>query len=281
MFGPIPGSVLSGDAPGAATRPAVGATRRCASRRWPPRRRSSPAERLQARQQQGLLFRGGLARASTAAWAASMRAARLGCRTCSKLRWPGAWARATRAGGTIFAAVVPDAVGSVTLEFDAGGRDPARSITSRAVNNVVVFKIPPHTAHQQSPTATVGSTATRYPRPRLLLKRRAMHTQMADEADHTSAGSRPDRRLASLLAVFRWPLDAADRSPGALKGAAATHTDRADRPIRWPRSARREDLPLSGQRPRDPASTQRQGGEHPFRWRPAGRKQKARLCGPF
>ena len=56
--------------------------------------------------------------------------------------------RATRAGGTIFAAVVPDVVGSVTLEFDAGGGDPARSITSRAVNNVVVFKHPP--AHRPS-----------------------------------------------------------------------------------------------------------------------------------
>jgi hypothetical protein len=56
-----------------------------------------------------------------------------------------------RAGGTIFAAIVPDSVASATLEFKAGHGYPARSVTSRAVNNVVVFKIPPHTYHQAFP----------------------------------------------------------------------------------------------------------------------------------
>jgi hypothetical protein len=56
-----------------------------------------------------------------------------------------------RAGGTIYAAVVPDWVTSATLEFKAGGGDPARAVTSRAVNNVVVFKIPPRTYHQAFP----------------------------------------------------------------------------------------------------------------------------------
>jgi hypothetical protein len=55
------------------------------------------------------------------------------------------------AGGTIYAAIVPDSVSSATLSFKAGGGDPARSVTSRAVNNVVVFKIPPRTYHQAFP----------------------------------------------------------------------------------------------------------------------------------
>jgi hypothetical protein len=48
--------------------------------------------------------------------------------------------------------VVPDVVAGVTIEFDAAGGNPTRSITSRTVNNVVVFKIPSHTAHQQFPS---------------------------------------------------------------------------------------------------------------------------------
>ncbi len=60
-----------------------------------------------------------------------------------------------RAGGTIYAAIVPDAIASATLEFKAGGGYPARSVTSQAVNNVVVFKIPPRTYHQAFPSRFV------------------------------------------------------------------------------------------------------------------------------
>jgi hypothetical protein len=47
----------------------------------------------------------------------------------------------------------------VTLEFSAGHGDPARSISSRAVNDVVVFKIPPRTAHQQFPSRVIVRAA--------------------------------------------------------------------------------------------------------------------------
>ena len=60
-----------------------------------------------------------------------------------------------RAGGTIYAAIVPDAIASATLEFKAGGGYPARSVTSQAVDNVVVFKIPPRTYHQAFPSRVV------------------------------------------------------------------------------------------------------------------------------
>ena len=60
-----------------------------------------------------------------------------------------------RAGGQIFAAVVPDGVASVTLKFSASHKDPARTLTARAVNNVVVFKIPPHTAHADFPSEII------------------------------------------------------------------------------------------------------------------------------
>jgi hypothetical protein len=50
----------------------------------------------------------------------------------------------------------------VTLEFSAGQGNPARSISSRAVNNVVAFKIPPHTAHPQFPTHVVEHAADRH-----------------------------------------------------------------------------------------------------------------------
>lgn len=108
------------------------------------------AERLQARQQQGLCFA-----AVSLGFHGRLGGVDEGCTPgVPNVRNPlaGGIGEGDRAGGTIFAAVVPDVVGSVTLEFDAGGGNPARSITSRAVNNVVVFKIPPHTAHQQSPS---------------------------------------------------------------------------------------------------------------------------------
>jgi hypothetical protein len=64
-----------------------------------------------------------------------------------------------RAGGTILAAIVPDGVASVTLRFAAGTGDPARAITSKAINNVVAFKIPPHTAHHGFPTEVIRRAA--------------------------------------------------------------------------------------------------------------------------
>jgi hypothetical protein len=64
-----------------------------------------------------------------------------------------------RAGGQIFAAIVPDIVATVTLQFTASSKDPARTLTSRAINNVVVFKIPPRTAHADFPTTITRRTA--------------------------------------------------------------------------------------------------------------------------
>lgn len=64
-----------------------------------------------------------------------------------------------RAGGQIFAAIVPDSVATVTLKFSASGRDPARTLTARAINNVVVFKIPPRTAHPDFPSAIIRRSA--------------------------------------------------------------------------------------------------------------------------
>lgn len=63
------------------------------------------------------------------------------------------------AGGQIFAAIVPDTVATATLKFSAGGKDPARTLTARAINNVVVFKIPPNTAHPDFPSATTTRAA--------------------------------------------------------------------------------------------------------------------------
>ena len=60
-----------------------------------------------------------------------------------------------RAGGTIYAAIVPDTIAGATLEFKAGAGYPARSVASQAVNNVVVFKIPPRTYHQAFPSRFV------------------------------------------------------------------------------------------------------------------------------
>lgn len=48
---------------------------------------------------------------------------------------------------------------TVTLEFSAAHGDPARTIGSRAVNNVVVFKIPPRTADQQFPSRVIVRAA--------------------------------------------------------------------------------------------------------------------------
>lgn len=64
-----------------------------------------------------------------------------------------------RAGGQIFAAIVPDSVASVTMKFSASAKDPARTLTARAINNVVVFKIPPHTAHADLPSAIIRRSA--------------------------------------------------------------------------------------------------------------------------
>jgi hypothetical protein len=64
-----------------------------------------------------------------------------------------------RAGGQIFAAIVPDSVATVTLYFSASSKDPARTLTSRAINNVVVFKIPPQTAHADFPTTITRRAA--------------------------------------------------------------------------------------------------------------------------
>jgi hypothetical protein len=58
-------------------------------------------------------------------------------------------------GGVLIAGPVPDGVSSVTLRYSAVRGDPARTITSRAVNNAVVFEVPPHTAHQDTPTELV------------------------------------------------------------------------------------------------------------------------------
>jgi hypothetical protein len=60
-----------------------------------------------------------------------------------------------RAGGVIEAAIEPDRVASVTLAYSAGDGDPARQISSQTVNNVVVFKIPPNTAHKDFPTSVI------------------------------------------------------------------------------------------------------------------------------
>ncbi len=57
-----------------------------------------------------------------------------------------------RHGGALIAGIVPDGVTFATIHYPAGGGDPARTLTSRAVNNVVVFEVPPHTYHQDFPT---------------------------------------------------------------------------------------------------------------------------------
>ena len=64
-----------------------------------------------------------------------------------------------RAGGQIFGAVVPDGVAAVTLKFSASRTDPARTLTAQAINNVVVFKIPPHTAHADFPSEIIRRAA--------------------------------------------------------------------------------------------------------------------------
>jgi hypothetical protein len=60
-----------------------------------------------------------------------------------------------RAGGTILAYIVPDKVATVTLQYDPAAGVPAATIRSRAVNNVVVFKIPKRVPHQQFPSHVV------------------------------------------------------------------------------------------------------------------------------
>jgi hypothetical protein len=107
-------------------------------------------ERLQARQQEGLCFA-----AVSLGFHGPVGGVDEGCSPgVPSVHTPlaGGIGEGDRAGGTIFAAVVPDVVATVTLEFSAGRGGPARTISSHAVNNVIVFKIPPHTAHQLSPT---------------------------------------------------------------------------------------------------------------------------------
>ena len=263
VFGPIPGRcyremrmALQRDlrsAPAALRKPTLSA-----------QAQEFAVQRLQARQQEGLCFA-----AVSLGFHGRLGGVDEGCTPgVPKARTPlaGGIGEGDRAGGTIFASVVPDAVGSVTLDFFAGGRNPARSITSRAVNNVVVFKIPPHTAHQQFPSRVI--VRDRHGHPISMSKTAAQatssaHPDTAKEANNTSVGSRPDRRLVSLLAILRRPPAAADQSRGALRAAAATHTA--------PRYVRYVGRGLLGGRIflypvsdiRDPANTHRQGGEDP------------------
>lgn len=222
------------------------------------------AERLQARQQQGLCFA-----AVSLGFHGRLGGVDEGCTPgVPNVRTPleGGIGEGDRAGGTIFAAVVPDVVGSVTLEFDAAGGNPARSIASRAVNNLVVFKIPPHTAHRPFPSRVIVRDRHGHPIPTATTAAQATSNAQPETgkaANRTHAGYGPDGRLVSLLAVFRRAPDAADQSPGALRVAAATHTD--------PRYVRDVGRGLLGGRIflypvsdiRDPANTQRQRGEDP------------------
>jgi hypothetical protein len=57
-----------------------------------------------------------------------------------------------RGGGTIMSGIAADDVVAVTVHYDAGRQDPARTITSQVVNNVYVLRIPPHTAHRSFPS---------------------------------------------------------------------------------------------------------------------------------
>lgn len=64
-----------------------------------------------------------------------------------------------RAHGRIMSGVVSDQVASVTFEFAAGAGDPARRITVRPVNNVIVIKVPPRTYHIGYPPTAILRTA--------------------------------------------------------------------------------------------------------------------------
>jgi hypothetical protein len=114
-------------------------------------------QRLQAKEQEGLCFA-----AVSLGHHGPMGGVDEGCSPgAPNLREPlgGGIGERDRAGGTIFAAIVPDRAATVTLEFFAGHGNPARTISSRAVNNVVVFKIPPHTAHRQFPSRVIVRAA--------------------------------------------------------------------------------------------------------------------------
>jgi hypothetical protein len=223
MFGPIPGRCYR-EMRGALQRDLRAAPPSLRAPTLRAQAQEFAIQRLEARQQQGLCFA-----AVSLGFHGRLGGVDEGCSPgVPNVRNPlgGGVGEGDRAGGTIFAAVVPDIVAGVTLEFSAGHGDPARAISSRAINNVVVFKIPQRTAHQQFPShvilratdghilPTPNAATTGNPRPRA-----------AARANPASSGARPDRRLVSLLAVFRRPPDAADRSPSALKAAAATHTD--------------------------------------------------------
>jgi hypothetical protein len=114
-------------------------------------------QRLQAKQQEGLCFA-----AVSRGYHGRIGGVDEGCSPgVPNVHSPlgGGIGESDRAGGTILAGIVPDEVATVTIEFSAGNGDPARAISSRAVNNVVVFKIPPRTAHQQFPSRVIVRTA--------------------------------------------------------------------------------------------------------------------------
>jgi hypothetical protein len=84
-----------------------------------------------------------------------------GCGSTTSFLHPG-WqgiGQGDRSGGQIFAAIVPDGVATMTLKFSAGSNDPARTLIAHAINNVVAFKIPPHTAHADFPSAFIWRSA--------------------------------------------------------------------------------------------------------------------------
>jgi hypothetical protein len=132
--------------------------------------RLPPAERTAALEQQSQDLRGMRQQAAQPALCFAIVTTRhvrppngvnSGCSSTTSFLHPG-WqgiGQGDRAGGQIFAAIVPDGVATVTLKFSASGNDPARTLTARAVNNVVAFKIPPHTAHAAFPTAFIWRSA--------------------------------------------------------------------------------------------------------------------------
>ena len=84
-----------------------------------------------------------------------------GCSSTTSFLHPG-WqgiGQGDPVGGQIFAAIVPDGVATVTLKFSAGSDDPGRILIAHAINNVVAFKIPPHTAHADFPSAFIWRSA--------------------------------------------------------------------------------------------------------------------------
>jgi hypothetical protein len=117
----------------------------------------------------------------------------LGCSSTTSFRQPGLGGGiglGDRAGGQIFAAIVPDRVASVTLYFSSSSEDPARTLTSHAVNNVVVFKIPPHTPHAEFPTTII---------------RRAANGQITSKTTSRGSSSALDWRTPALTPLLHRP----------------------------------------------------------------------------